>query len=63
LIRESDIIEIDIPNNKLSVQLSDEELAERRKDWAEPEPRFTTGWLSRYAKMATNASNGAVLKG
>lgn len=63
LIQEGDIIEIDIPNNKLAVQLSDEELAERRKDWVEPEPRFTSGWLSRYAKMATNASNGAVLKG
>ncbi|HSR88718.1 MAG TPA: dihydroxy-acid dehydratase, partial [Pontiella sp.] len=63
LIREGDIIEIDIPNNRLSVQLSDEELAERRKAWKEPEPRFTSGWLSRYAKMATNASSGAVLKG
>jgi dihydroxy-acid dehydratase len=63
LIKEGDIIEIDIPNNKLAVQLSDEELAERKKDWVEPAPRFTTGWLSRYAKMATNASNGAVLKG
>ncbi len=63
LIREGDIIEIDIPNNKLSVQLSDEELVERRKDWKEPAPRFTTGWLARYAKMATNASNGAILKG
>ena len=62
LIREGDIIEIDIPNNKLAVNLSDEELSERRKDWKEPAPRFTTGWLSRYAKMATNASNGAVLK-
>ncbi len=63
LIKEGDIIEIDIPNNKLAVQLSDEELANRRKDWTEPAPRFTSGWLSRYAKLATNASNGAVLKG
>jgi dihydroxy-acid dehydratase len=63
LLREGDIIEIDIPNNKLAVQLSDEELAERRKAWKEPAPRFTTGWLARYAKMATNASNGAVLQG
>ena len=62
LIREGDMIEIDIPNNKLAVNLSDEELSERKKDWTEPAPRFTTGWLSRYAKMATNASNGAVLK-
>ncbi len=63
LIREGDTIEIDIPNNRLSVQLSEEELSERRKEWKEPAPRFTSGWLSRYAKMATNASNGAVLKG
>ncbi len=63
LLREGDIIEIDIPNNRLSVQLSEEELSERRKEWKEPAPRFTSGWLSRYAKMATNASNGAVLKG
>jgi len=62
LIQAGDIIEIDIPNNKLAVQLSDEELAERRKDWTEPAPRFTTGWLARYAKMATNASNGAILQ-
>ncbi len=63
LLKEGDIIEIDIPNNKLAVQLSDEELAERKKGWKEPAPRFTTGWLARYAKMATNASNGAVLQG
>ena len=63
LLREGDLIEIDIPNNLLRVDLSDEELAERKKSWTQPEPRFTTGWLSRYAKMATNASNGAVLKG
>ena len=63
LLKEGDIIEIDIPNNTLTVQVSDEELAERRKDWTHPEPRFTSGWLSRYAKLATNASNGAVLKG
>ena len=62
LIREGDMIEIDIPNNKLAVQLSDEELAERKKEWKEPAPRFTSGWLAKYAKMATNASNGAVLE-
>ena len=63
LIREGDIIEIDIPNNKLSVKLTDEELAERKKNWTAPAPRFTSGWLARYAKMATNASNGAILQG
>jgi len=63
LLQEGDIIEIDIPNNILRVDLSDSELAERKKLWTQPEPRFTSGWLSRYAKMATNASTGAVLKG
>ncbi len=62
LIREGDIVEIDIPNNTLSVRLSDEELAERKQAWTAPEPRFKTGWLARYARMATNASNGAVLE-
>jgi dihydroxy-acid dehydratase len=63
LLKEGDLIEVDIPNNRLAVQLSDEELAERRKAWTPPEPRFTAGWLARYAKMATNASNGAILQG
>ncbi|MDP0499174.1 MAG: dihydroxy-acid dehydratase [Verrucomicrobiales bacterium] len=62
LIREGDIVEIDIPNNQLSVRLSDEELAARKQAWTAPEPRFKTGWLARYARMATNASNGAVLE-
>ncbi|WFB35882.1 dihydroxy-acid dehydratase [Kiritimatiellota bacterium B12222] len=62
LLKAGDIIDIDIPNNSIAVQLSNEELAERKKSWTEPEPRFKKGWLSRYAKMATNASNGAVLK-
>ena len=62
LVRAGDIIEIDIPNNKLAVNLSSAELAERKKEWTEPAPRFTSGWLARYARMATNASNGAVLK-
>jgi dihydroxy-acid dehydratase len=62
LLRDGDLIEIDIPNNKLAVALSDEELAERRKSWTAPAPRFTSGWLARYARMATNASTGAVLR-
>ncbi|QHI68583.1 dihydroxy-acid dehydratase [Tichowtungia aerotolerans] len=62
LLKEGDIIEIDIPNRVLRVDLSDAELAERRKTWQKPVPRYTTGWLARYAAMATNASSGAVLK-
>ena len=62
LLKEGDMIEIDIPRRVLRVDLSDEELAERRKSWVKPAPRKTTGWLARYAAMATNASSGAVLK-
>jgi dihydroxy-acid dehydratase len=62
LLRNGDIIEIDIPNNKLSVKLSDAELAERRKNWQAPKPRFTTGYLAKYASLATSADTGAVLK-
>jgi len=62
LLRDGDIIEIDIPNNKISVKLSDDELAERKKAWTPPKPRITKGYLSKYASMATSADTGAVLK-
>ena len=62
LLKDGDVIEIDIPNNKLSVKLSDEELAERKKKWTAPEPRITKGCLAKYASMATSADTGAVLK-
>ena len=62
LLRDGDIIAIDIPNEKIEVRLSDEELSQRRKKWQEPKPRITTGVLGKYATMATSASTGAVLK-
>jgi dihydroxy-acid dehydratase len=62
LLKEGDIIEIDIPNRRLQAAVSDEEFAERRKNWKKPAPRYTTGWLARYAAMATNAGTGAILK-
>jgi len=62
LLKDGDIIEIDIPNNKISVKLSDEELAERKKAWKPPKPRITKGCLAKYASMATSADTGAVLK-
>jgi len=62
LLKAGDIIEIDIPNNKLSVKLSDEELAERKKAWSAPAPRITKGYLAKYAAMATSADTGAILK-
>jgi len=62
LLKDGDIIEIDIPANKISVKLSDAELAERKKTWTPPKPKITEGCLAKYAAMATSADTGAVLK-
>jgi len=62
LLKDGDIVEVDIPNNSLNVRLSQEELAERRNRWKPPKPKITTGYLARYASMATSADTGAVLK-
>jgi dihydroxy-acid dehydratase len=62
LLKDGDTIEIDIPNNTISVKLSDAELAERKKAWKRPKPRITKGCLAKYASMATSADTGAVLK-
>ena len=62
LIEEGDIIEIDIPNLKLNVRVSDEELAARKEKWQPREPEVTTGYLARYASMVTSGNRGAVLE-
>jgi dihydroxy-acid dehydratase len=62
LIEEGDIIKIDIPANTINVDVSDEVLAERKAKWQPREPRVTTGYLARYAKMVTSADKGAVLE-
>jgi dihydroxy-acid dehydratase len=62
LLRPGDLIEIDILGGKLAVRLSDDELASRRAGWTPPPLRFKTGYLARYAHMATSAATGAILK-
>ena len=62
LIHDGDIISIDIPNRKLELEVSDDELAKRRAQWTKPEPKIKTGYLARYAKLTTSASTGAVLR-
>lgn len=62
LVQEGDIINIDIPERIISVEVSDSELEARRKKWKAPEPRYKTGWLAKYAALATSADTGAVLK-
>jgi dihydroxy-acid dehydratase len=62
LLRDGDLIEIDIHAGRLAVRLSDAELAERRRGWVAPAPRITSGYLAKYASMATSAHTGAILK-
>jgi len=62
LLKNGDIIEIDIPAKKISVRLSEQELAKRKTEWKPPKPRITKGCLAKYASMATSADTGAVLK-
>ncbi len=62
LVKEGDRILIDIPNNKLELLVSDEELAARKAAWQPREPKVTTGYLARYAKMVTSGNRGAILE-
>ena len=61
LIEDGDIIEIDINANTINVKLTDEELAARKAKWQPREPKITTGYLARYAKLVSSGAQGAVL--
>ncbi|MEG0391433.1 MAG: dihydroxy-acid dehydratase [Anaerovoracaceae bacterium] len=62
LILEGDQIEIDIPQSKINVLVSDEELARRKASYVAPEPRIKTGWLSRYSRNVAGANKGAIME-
>jgi dihydroxy-acid dehydratase len=62
LVKEGDIIAIDIPAKKLNLKVSNEELAKRKKALKPHQPKITTGYLARYAKLVTSASTGAIFK-
>ena len=61
LVEDGDIIEINIPENTITLNVSDEELAKRRAEWKPREPKITTGYLARYAKLVSSGAQGAVL--
>ncbi len=61
LVEEGDIISIDIPNNKLEMKVSDEELAARRAKW-QPKEQHLTGYLARYRELVTSGNRGAILQ-
>ncbi len=62
LVKEGDIISIDIPGRKLDVKISDEEMEARRKEWTPREPKVNTGYLARYRELVTSGNRGAVLE-
>lgn len=62
VVKEGDIISINIPEGKLEVELPQEEIARRLAEWKVPEPKIKKGYLARYAKLVTSASMGAVLE-
>ena len=62
LIEEGDFIQIDIPNAKIELLISDEELAERREKWEPKVSEVKSKWLARYRRLVTSANTGAVLK-
>ena len=62
LVEEGDLIRINIPEHKLEVVVSDEELARRKAAWTPREPKVTTGYLKRYAKRVSSANKGAILE-
>ncbi|MFA4015592.1 MAG: hypothetical protein RUDDFDWM_000682 [Candidatus Fervidibacterota bacterium] len=61
LLRDGDIIQIDLRQRRIDVLLTQEELERRRKEWKPPKPKIKGGWLERYSRLVTSASKGAVL--
>ena len=61
LLRDGDVIDIDIPSHSLNARVSAEEFEKRRKEQVMPQPKFKSGWLARYARLVTSADKGAVL--
>ncbi|MDE6232212.1 MAG: dihydroxy-acid dehydratase, partial [Lachnospiraceae bacterium] len=62
LVKEGDIIHININENTITLKVSDEELAARKAEWKPIEPKVTTGYLARYASLVTSGDKGAILK-
>lgn len=62
LLRDGDMISIDIPNRKLDIDISEKELENRRKSWKKPEPKIDYGYLRRYASSVSSADKGAILE-
>jgi dihydroxy-acid dehydratase len=62
IVRDGDMISFDVGKRRLDVELSDEEIQRRLKEWRPPKPRYETGALAKYAKLVSSASEGAITK-
>ena len=62
MLREGDIITLDIPGRRLDARITEEEMTDRRAAWQPIEPKYTTGVLAKYAKLVSSASEGAVTR-
>ena len=62
IVREGDIISIDLNKRRIDVELSDAEIQKRLAQWKPPKPRYETGVLAKYAKLVSSASEGAVTR-
>ena len=62
LVKEGDMISIDISANKINVEVSDEEMQSRKAEWKPRDPKITTGYLARYASLVTSGNRGAILE-
>ncbi len=62
LVEEGDIISIDIPERRIELKVSDQELKRRRQGWQAPEPRIREGYMARYARMVSSGARGAIVE-
>ncbi len=62
VVQDGDTITIDVPNRRLHLHVSDEEIAERLKTWQRPDPTITKGYLALYSRLAESADQGAIVR-
>jgi dihydroxy-acid dehydratase len=62
IVQEGDQIATDIPAKTLMLKVSDQEISDRLSKWSPPQPKITHGYMARYARMVSSASEGAVVK-
>ena len=60
ILRDGDIVVIDVENRRIDVELSDAEISARFENWTPPAPRYTRGVMAKYARLVSSASEGAI---